>query len=446
MTTAAWARSRAGADDALPLRTLGEGPHLFIDDALIAQEHGLTRTTHQPTKVAKPVIIKGEPWHQQPLFFTTVMHDPARQFLRPDLGLVSVAGSTGNNLLRALYAVGLFITAQGPAGGDPPRPYKMAYYSSKQDPGLHVAFSEDGLRFEDCPQNPAIVAMRGERRVIGDVVDGCWDPIRKRYLIGYKTDEPGYPGKPHYQAVAGFRRIVGQTTSDDFVHWDEPRPIVRPDPKNGLEEFYGMKPMVRGDLCIGFLRVLRDDLPADPGGPVMGVGWTELITSRDGQNWQRHQTPVLDRNPQAGAWDHAMAWVGDCITVGDQDYIYYGGYSAGHKIGDRQIGVATLRKNGFVSRDAADAEGLLRTPLVSFDADSMTVNAKADQAIRLRVLNEGGQPISGFDWKDCAPIQGDSVAHPVRFRGHLRDLAGRRVRIEFASRQTALYGFDLVKA
>ena len=33
---------------------------------------------------------------------------------------------------------------------------------------------------------------------------------------------------------------------------------------NDLEEFYGMKPMVRGDLYIGFLRVLRDDLPADP--------------------------------------------------------------------------------------------------------------------------------------------------------------------------------------
>ncbi|NWG13400.1 MAG: hypothetical protein HXY20_07705 [Acidobacteria bacterium] len=31
----------------------------------------------------------------------------------------------------------------------------------------------------------------------------------------------------------------------------------------GIEEFYGFKPMVRGNLYLGFLRVLRDDLPVE---------------------------------------------------------------------------------------------------------------------------------------------------------------------------------------
>ena len=37
-----------------------------------------------------------------------------------------------------------------------------------------------------------------------------------------------------------------------------------------------------GRTFIGFARVLRDDLPCDPGGPANGTGWSALMTSRDG--------------------------------------------------------------------------------------------------------------------------------------------------------------------
>src|ERR1044071_2853598 len=47
----------------------------------------------------------------------------------------------------------------------------------------------------------------------------------------------------------------------------------------GLLEFYGMGGMhVRGGLHIGLVRVLRDDLPCDEGGPKDGIGYTTLAT------------------------------------------------------------------------------------------------------------------------------------------------------------------------
>ncbi len=57
-----------------------------------------------------------------------------------------------------------------------------------------------------------------------------------------------------------------------------------------------------------------------------------------------------------------MAWYGDCLTVGDKEYIYYGGYAQGHKVrSDRTLGMGMLRKNGFVSRDAGIESGWLKS-------------------------------------------------------------------------------------
>jgi len=233
------------------------------------------------------------------------------------------------------------------------------------------------------------------------------------------------------------------STSKDFVTWPKPRLIVTPDPANGIEEFYGFKPMVRGDLYIGFLRVLRDDLPADEGGPVEGIGWTELMTSRNGHDWVRHQEPFIDRDPKPGTWDHAMAWFADCITVGEKQYVYYGGYSAGHKIGDQTVGLAFLRKNGFVSRDAGERKGTLRTPIVVLGGGEISVNAVVRDELRVRVTDADGALLPGFDWADCAPVRGDSVAHPVRWTGNPTRLLGAPVRLEFRLRQGELYGFDV---
>jgi len=476
------------------------GTNLFIDDYLIEESRELTRTTHRPEKLSEPVLRKGESWHVGPLWFMKVARDvetdlfrawynvinpgetpkyryayaeskDGMQWERPNLGLVEAGGSTSNNLFIGPApgwkgCCGLFLADEGPGCADPSRRFKLACFRPQQPEGippcgLCVAFSPDGLHFTEYPGNPVIPFERKGVQdtsgpsseepdldyyeyTIGDIIDGCWDPLKREYLLVCKIKQRGYPGKAHF-AAEGSRRCVGMSTSKDFVTWLRPRLIVTPDPNNGIEEFYGFKPMVRGDLYIGFLRVLRDDLPADEGGPVEGIGWTELMTSRDGRDWTRYQERFIDRDPQPGTWDHAMAWFADCITVGEKEYVYYGGYSAGHKVGDRAVGLAFLRKNGFVSRDAGDRKGMLRTPVVLLGGEAITVNAVVRDELCVRVTDADGAPLPGFDWADCAPVRGDSVAHPVRWTGNVARFPGAPVRLEFCWRQGELYGFDVAE-
>ena len=78
----------------------------------------------------------------------------------------------------------------------------------------------------------------------------------------------------------------------------------------------------------------------------------------------------------------------------------------------------------------------------------MTVNAKVDGELRVRVLDSSGLPLPlrGFFWQNCEPIQGDSSSHQVRFEGDLALLQGTSVRLEVALREAQLYGFELVSS
>lgn len=149
---------------------LSPGPHLFIDDYLIAESQGLARTMHQPEKLPEPVLRKAGSWHLQPQWFMKVDRDPKSGLFRTwyniknpggapyicyayaeskdgiawerrNLGLVEVGGSKENNLIAApLGHFGLFFVDDGPTSADPSKRYKMAYYGE----GLCVAFSAGG--------------------------------------------------------------------------------------------------------------------------------------------------------------------------------------------------------------------------------------------------------------------------------------------------------------
>ena len=462
------------------------GSQLFIDDYLIEASMNLTRTTHQPQTLPNPILAKDETWHEMPLFYQQVLRDPDSglfrmwynvrnntpdfwtcfayaesddgiHWRRPRLGLVEVNGSKANNIYWKPngIAFGLMLVDDGKQVADPNRRFKMAYslYGGKTAGGIHVAFSPDGIRFTVYDQNPVLADedwddSRGryhDYTDTGDIMDGCWDPFRKRYLMAVEVrsaPEDRYQGKNF--ADKEFFRLVAQSVSDDFIHWSVPARTMVSDPNEaGLWEFYGMKPQVRGNLYLGFVRILRDDVNADPDGPGWGIGWTELSTSRDGENWTRYREPFLDRNPQPGTFDHAHAWVGDCVTVGDKEFIYYCGYAEGHKVGTRQNGLGFLRKDGFVSRDAGTLLGHLRTPVIIFDGAGLTVNAEVEGELRVRILDPDGKSLAGFGWDDCQPIRGDSVRHPVQWSGNLADLKDTPIRLEFALRKAKLYAFDL---
>jgi hypothetical protein len=196
--------------------------------------------------------------------------------------------------------------------------------------------------------------------------------------------------------------------------------------------------------------VLRDDLPCDPRGPVDGIGYTVLATSRDGVTWQRDREPFLDRDPEPGRWDHAMSWIGGVLPVGDEVYLYYGGYARGHKIGpgrERQIGMARMTLDRYVSQSAGPSGGTLLTPPIVIADESLYLNVHAPRGdVRVRVLDEAGGTRPGLGWDDSIPIRGDQLAAEAGWRSASRLPCGERARLEFRLRDADLFGFTFAGA
>ena len=435
---------------------LAAGPHLFVDDFLIEQSSNLVRTVNAPKRALdKPVVTGPEDKNWQP--YVSVVRDPGTRRFRmwydvhtkgkgSHLGYLE--SDDGVRWLRphqvladpAQIIFGASVIDEGPGSRDPEYRYRFLWWTS----GMWLAHSPDGERWTTDRAGPVLTGM-------SDITSLARDPIRNRYLAVFgmpSTKEDGYKGGTP-NAPEGFRRCVGQSASPDGVKWDPPRRIFKPDERDeGITEFYSIGGLVaRGGLLIGLLKVLRDDLPCDPDGPRQGIGYTVLAWTRDGENWQRDREPFFNRNPEKRSWDHAMAW-GDCqLLVGDELFIYYGGYARGHKVAldtERQIGLLRMPRDRYVCRVAGNQEGMLRTPLVKLGGETMTLNVDAPKGVvRVQVRGTDGKPLPGFAFADCEPVSADALAAPLRWKRPLSALRGQSVRLEFALRDARLFGFEL---
>jgi hypothetical protein len=312
------------------------------DDHLIVRLEGLERRPEPPERRDRPVLDSRTFGCTQP--YVTVARDretdrfrlwynrgPAVWHAQSEDGLTWVNPRVAWDLPRGY---GASLVDDGDRARDHERRYKLANWQATRaredrpgdDGGMYVGFSPDGFRWTAHDGNPVLPTWpegydKPTRHGVGDIVDVYYDPLSKLYGAAVKVHavpEDGYAPGP--RAGKGIRRLVGLSTSPDFLHWERPRRIFAPDERDdGLLEFYGMGTLhLRGSLRIGLVRVLRDDLSCDPGGPKDGVGYSGLATSRDGINWQRRREPFLDRNPARGSWDHAMTWIGAAVPVSDE--------------------------------------------------------------------------------------------------------------------------------
>jgi hypothetical protein len=436
-----------------PVR-LGSGPHLFLDDYLIDSSTGVTRRVNRPERdpgIPNPTVTGREDRNFQP--YLTVLRDPTTGRFRLWYGawddskgaatshIGYLESEDGIHWIRpfrlltdpAPIQFGDSVIDDGPACADPAQRYKLGWWSNG---GLKIAYSADGLGWTPLAPFPVL-------RHNHDITNLFRDSLRDRYVATVSV----YTTGPTW---SGTRRVTMQSTSADLLHWEKPWYILTP--VEGIDEgetqFYCMNGhLIRGDLWIGLVKVLRDDLRASgtPEG-AFGIGYTTLAWTRDGEHWVRDPEPFFEPDPAPGAWDHAHAWMDYQLPVGDEVFLYYGGYKNGHKMNrfeERQLGLVRMRRDRYVSREAGASRGTLRTPVVTVDGTRMTVNAKVAGDLRVRILDEAGKPLPGFDFADCPSIRGDSVAHPVRWNAELASLRGRAVRIEFALEEAQLYAFGL---
>ncbi|MFC1593336.1 hypothetical protein ACFL3O_00195 [Candidatus Neomarinimicrobiota bacterium] len=448
--------------------SLNTGPHLFIDDYLIEDQYLLNRTVNNPTKLPDPIVWSGWNKDQQWQPYHSVLFDEERKIFRmwyntpidtietSQCHIGYMESEDGINWIRPHRVLedphkiqfGLSVVDRGKDYINPTERYVLGTYLR---PGFRVSTSPDGFDWTSISDKPVFLHNH-------DISSLHWDPIRQQYIAIASHRRTGYEDKSHFQQNDDRRRIVHQNISKDLINWGDIYPIFEPKVgvplEKGETQFYAMSGIkVRGDLLIGFVKVLRDDLNATYGktGKEMGdlkrkaagIGYTVLAWSRDGVTWQRDHEPFLNRNPVPGTFDHAMAWGDEQIIVSDKTYIYYAGYERGHKINrfnERHTGFASMLRDRYVSRDADLFEGFLITKPLILNGNSFTVNANVYGECKVRLLDSKNSPIEGYDWIE---LKGDSIAHSVEWENNLEKISGEPIRIEFKMKKTQLFGFDL---
>jgi len=434
---------------------LKPGPHLFLDDYLIAASAGVERVVACPVRdaaIPNPVVTGEEDGCFQP--YMTVLRDGGTGRFRiwyghrtDDLSsaqshIAVMDSEDGIHWKRPRQVLadpgpiqfGVSVVDDGAGCPNPARRYKLAWY---HDGGLQLAVSPDGLAWARLADKPFLYHNH-------DITGLFFDPLRKRYVATLSVYRPG-------DAWQGNRRITMHSASADLKQWSPPHYVVMPDEADpGETQFYAMDGyLARGDLLIGMVKVLRDDLKADnpPEPPdAYGVGYTALAWSRDGETWVRDRGHFFDPDPRKGAWDHAHAWIDEQVVVDGEVYLYYGGYARGHKVErfkERQIGLVKIGLDRYVARRSA-GDGSITTPVVVLQGTSLSLNADAREGrIEAELLDAEGKPIPGFTRAECKTIQEDGVALPVTWAKPLGDLPGKPVQIRIALHNASVYGFGL---
>ncbi len=445
-----------------------QGPYLLLDDYFVESSRNILRKVNQPKRdpnIPNPILTAKEDCTFQPYF--TVLRDPQTNLFRIWYG----ASTEDRNQIRSRIGYmesqdgihwqrparflkdfgpiqfGCEVIDEGPNFPDQSKRYKYSWYYGG---GTRMAFSSDGLNF--TPISDEVLVKHNH-----DVLNVSWDSLRKRYVATMSFDIPGDKWK-------GNRRITKQSVSTDLFNWSQPTFALTPDDSldDGETQFYAMATFLnRGPIRIGMVKVLRDDLKADPQ-PLIepnayGIGYTSLAWTYDGVNWIRDREVFFDRNAVPQTWDRSHSWIDEQLIVNNEIYLYYAGYKQGHKakrFEERQIGLVKMPLDRYVARTTLNnTTGTLLTIPIQLDNQPRKLLINVDAVggkIRIQFRNaKNNSVIKGLSFDDCLPITTDALQiQPVwKSKEHtakkLASLAGKAVKIEFELTDTSLYSFDL---
>lgn len=468
-------------------RDIGHQRQLFADGTVVSSLSNAWLHVNPIRKIGRPIVSPDEVWEGTALQFGGVVRDPEdglfkmwysafaiaasgkapgwRQcyaesndgihWRKPDLGLVEFQGSKHNNLVgfsRSEY----FSTPLGYVMLDPRPAEKARRFKSfaMMSGGYGVLFSADGKTWVPYDRNPVCDAT-------GDVAPTIFDE-RKNQFVSYMKLSAAFAGRT--------RRAVGLRTSPDLIQWTSNRAVLVPDAwederakvmlatRKGWMEYYGMLGFPYESSYLGLLWSFFCN--AEPVGTTEGVFQVELAASPDGETWihAADRAPVIERGTP-GSFDGGMVFTAARpLVVDDEIRLYYCGWESTHgsywyeepqtdePLKRGFISMGTLRRDGWVSVDSRWAEGQVTTKPFRFSGNQLTVNAEAGRgSVRVAVLSESGEELSGFATRDCVPLVGKSeLGWRVTWTGQpdLSRLQGQPVRLRFSLNQAALYAFQ----
>ncbi len=206
-----------------------------------------------------------------------------------------------------------------------------------------------------------------------------------------------------------------------------------------------------------------------------GFDQIQLIMSRDLEDWER----LGDREPfiplsgigkgRVGVYDRSQVLAANHpIVQGDELWFYYSGLKwrayiyelnedgtprdpktwsdeerADFEDGWGAVCLAVLRRDGFISLDAA-GEGTVLTKPLKLSGERLFLNLDAaDGEARVEILDVNGKALTGYSLDDALPVTGDGVRLAVAWKsgGSIAALAGQTVRLRFHLASAQFYAF-----
>ncbi|MEA3402776.1 MAG: hypothetical protein U9R79_16165 [Armatimonadota bacterium] len=467
---------------------IGSRLELLVDEHLIERMTGDARLRlHHP--VPREVVqLRDRPWEGNSSGYTTVFQDgdiyrmyyrgshiiyregsietPHRELVcyaesedgiawtRPELGLVEFEGSSANNIIHDGLGSHNF-TPFKDTNPDctPEAAYKALAWGRGEgtEKGLYAFRSADAIHWSLMSDDPVITTGAFDSQNLA-----FWDSERGEYREYHRAGRKG--------------RDIMTGTSDDFLHWSEPRFL---DYSPGrVSELYTnqVMPYYRAPhILLGFPTRYVD------------YAWAES-TRRLPQQEYRHMVASSSRRSGTAITDGMFmtsrdrvsfrVWPESFIRPGIQrprSWFYGDNYQAWGLVetrptlqgapnelsiyvseGGRQPdGVSirryTLRIDGFVSVEVPLSGGELLTRPVVFEGEELIINVSTSAAgsVRVELQDELGMAIPAFALDDCPRIFGDEIERPVQWgeEANLAELAGTPVRLRFELADADLYSF-----
>ena len=483
-----------------------EHKQLFLDDYAIEELSGVSRTLHQPNRLG-PVLKPDSARGQTALQSKSAPHwDPEKELWEwwywsmydelpgdmfasegrvshyatstdgvnwhvPSLGLYEFRGSNDNNVAydSSERDLALYHIIRDDDDGDAQRRFKAIFASSQKLVDRMPGFSPDGFNWT-FPETQPI-------------------PSKDTSNFHHDRENGLFVGMVKHGTEWG--RSVWVVTSDDFVHWTDPKLVLHsdlvdkenrkkrveavvndpdylsPPIYDGIDyvaEVYQMPQFRYEGVYIGF-PVLFNPAGAIPP-PHMNfcaLNQTELAVSRDLNHWERvaDRALFLDVEPWDGV-NFATTQISVCgppVRRGDELWVYYGASRfRGHRelyteVADEffvqrgALCLGKLRLDGFVSLDATD-RGIVTTRPLTIDGGELHVNVDAGNGtVAAEVVDaETMAPLPGLSFDDAQHLSGDHVNGRIGWTGDAGPSSDRPVRLRFSLDYASLYAFWMERA
>ena len=458
MSMNATAQPTPPTEDLIAGHENGPWRRLFLDAMVVEQREGLARQFHTVQKYEGNPVIRGDkPWeisgprYKGPYIHGTVLWDEGKlrmwyrgdpggpyncyaesedgiHWRKPNLGIVEYKGSKDSNIFlsvtldpkeRPRYKgagqCNFPCIFKQPEEKDPQKRYALLCRANDYRT-QRVAFSPDGLHWNFVFETAKKGLFTG-----GDATNYFYDPYNKRYAAAAKcTNRRG--------------RAIGMAFSRgmNVLAWGEPTVVfVADDLDPDAAQIYGMPVFAYQGMYIGLPWIYHARwfkygeytdqrmIEAEKDSPCTTD--VQLAWSWDLINWTRtpKREPFIPLGKE-GEFDSSQIYTANApVQVGDQLCFYYGGCDRPHNSPyTTQIGLATLRLDGFCSMHAGDREGRLISRREVLQTPQVTINAKTAEGgyVLCEILDRNNRVLQGFSRGDCVPFTGDSVRHVMEWK------------------------------